>query len=76
MGGAIGKSWRLVNLPFHEEYPGGRQWNMDAAQLHYEPAILGDEEQPSHAHWDKVLSHIGQELNAGLRESPWARRRA
>jgi hypothetical protein len=74
MGGAIGKSWRLVNLPFHEEYPGGRQWNMDAAQLRYEPAILGDEEQPSHAHWDKVLNHIGQELNAGLRESLWAQK--
>ena len=30
MGEAIGKSWTLVNLPFKEEYPGGRQWNMDA----------------------------------------------
>ena len=43
MGEAVGKSWRLVNLPFQEEYPGGRQWNMDAAQLPFEPAILDDE---------------------------------
>ena len=32
IGEAVGKAWRLVNLPFREEYPGGRQWNMDAAQ--------------------------------------------
>jgi hypothetical protein len=74
MGEAIGKSWTLVNLPFKEEYPGGRQWNMDAAQLKYEPAILGDDEEPTHPHWDKVLNHIGQDLNAGLRDSPWAQK--
>ena len=73
MGGAIGKSWRLVNLPFREEYPGGRQWNMDAAQLRYEPAVLGDDELPTHPHWDKILGHIGQDLDAPLRELGWAR---
>ena len=35
MGGAVGKGWRLVSLPFREEYPGGRQWNLDAAQFRY-----------------------------------------
>ncbi len=74
MGGAIGKSWRLVNLPFQEEYPGGRKWNRDAAQLRYRPATLGDDEQPQHPHWDKILNHIGQDLNAALREAPWAQR--
>ena len=74
MGEAIGKSWTLVDLPFKEEYPGGRQWNMDAAQLRYEPAILSDEECPSHSNWDKILNHIGQDLNAGLRDAPWAQK--
>ena len=74
MGEAIGKSWTLVDLPFKEEYPGGPQWNMDAAQLRYEPAILSDEECPSHSNWDKILNHIGQDLNAGLRDAPWAQK--
>ena len=74
MGGAVVRSWRLVNLPFQEEYPGGRQWNMDAAQLRFEPAVLDDDEAPKHPHWDKVLNHIGQDLNAPLRDSPWAQK--
>ena len=74
MGGAVVKAWRLVNLPFQEEYPGGRQWNMDAAQFRFEPAILGDDDYPKHPHWDKVLNHIGQDLNAAIREAPWAQR--
>ena len=56
---AVGKSWTLVDLPFHQEYPGGRQWNMDAAQLTLQPAILGDDECPAHSNWDKILNHIG-----------------
>jgi hypothetical protein len=74
MGEAIGKSWTLVDLPFQQEYPGGRQWNMDAAQLKCQPAVLGDDEYPVHPHWDKILEHIGQDLNAGIREAPWAQR--
>ena len=30
--------------------------------------------QPKHPHWDKVLNHIGQDLNAPLRDSPWAQK--
>ena len=41
MGTAIGKSWRLVSLPFREEYPGGRQWNLDAAQFRHQARRLG-----------------------------------
>ncbi len=74
MGNAVIKSWRLVTLPFQEEYPGGRQWNMDAAQLVYQPAVLDDEESPKHPNWDKVLNHIGNDLNAVLRDSPWAQK--
>ena len=74
MGEAVGKSWMLVNLPFQREYPGGRQWNMEAPQLKYQPAVLGDDDYPVHPHWDKVLNHVGQDLNAGIREAPWAQR--
>ena len=33
MGASLCKGWRLVDLPFREAYPGGRQWNRNAAQF-------------------------------------------
>ncbi|WP_185964672.1 hypothetical protein, partial [Klebsiella pneumoniae] len=62
MGGAVARGWNLVNLPFREEYPGGRQWNLDAAQFKYKPAELSDDEVPHHPHWDMIFDHIGHEL--------------
>jgi hypothetical protein len=64
MGGAVKRSWKLVNLPFHSEYPGGRQWNLDAAQFIFKPAELRDDEAPRHPHWDLIFSHIGADLDA------------
>ena len=72
MGGAVGKSWRLVSLPFREEYPGGRQWNLDAAQFRFQPAGLEPDQTPHHPHWDMVFDHIGIELTPALRSLPWA----
>ena len=72
MGAAIARGWRLVNLPFREEYPGGRQWNLDAAQFKYKPAELADDEIPCHPHWDLIFDHIGHELTPALRDLPWA----
>ena len=72
MGAAVARGWRLVNLPFREEYPGGRQWNLDAAQFKFKPAELADDEVPCHPHWDMIFEHIGHELTPALRELPWA----
>ncbi len=72
MGAAAGRGWRLVNLPFREEYPGGRQWNLNAAQFKFNPAELADDEVPRHPHWDMIFDHIGCELTSALRELPWA----
>jgi hypothetical protein len=72
MGAAIARGWRLVNLPFREEYPGGRQWNLDAAQFRFKPAELPEDEVPRHPHWDIIFDHIGGELTPALRELPWA----
>ena len=72
MGTAIGRGWRLVNLPFREEYPGGRQWNIDAPQFRFQPVDLPDDEAPRHPHWDLILDHIGLELTPALRDLPWA----
>jgi hypothetical protein len=72
MGGAVMRAWTLVNLPFREEYPGGRQWNLDAPQFRYKPAELADDEAPCHPHWDMILNHIGSDLDAPLKRLPWA----
>ena len=74
LGSTIGKAWKLVNVPFQAEYPGDRQWNIDAAQYNYPPADLGYDEVPSHPHWDRVLKHCGQTLDEAVRESEWCKR--
>ena len=74
MGGAVSKGWRLVNLPFREEYPGGRQWNLDAAQFVYQPAALEPDQTPIHPHWDMIFEHIGVELTPALHNLPWAQK--
>lgn len=72
VGQAVDRSWELVNLPFYPEYPGGRQWNFDAAQFRYQPAQLVDDEAPHHPHWDMILSHLGRDLDAPLKDLVWA----
>lgn len=73
--GVVGKfilwPWRLANLPFQGEYPGGRQWNHRAAQLVYEPIPAGQE--PTHPTWDLILKHCGRDLDDPLAKLPWAR---
>jgi hypothetical protein len=72
MGAAVARGWRLVNLPFREEYPGGRQWNLDGAQFKCKPAELADDEVPYHPHWDMIFEHIGRELTPALKDLSWA----
>ena len=71
LGSTIGKAWKLVNVPFQPEYPGDRQWNINAAQYAYPPASLGYDEIPHHPHWDRVLQHCGQNLDGPVREDDW-----
>lgn len=73
LGGAIRKSWKLVNLPFQSEYPGNRSWNLGAAQFRFEPEG-SKEEPPYHPHWDRILQHCGQDLDEALKDSEWAKK--
>lgn len=73
LGGAVLQPWKLVNNPFGPEYPGDRQWNWEAAQLAYQPVILGDDETPHHPHWDLVFDHAFHKLTPILKILPWAR---
>ncbi|KKL70785.1 hypothetical protein LCGC14_2101440, partial [marine sediment metagenome] len=71
MGTAILNQWTLVNMPFHEEHPGGRQWNYGSAQFKYKPA---DTKEPVHPHWDKILSNIGQDLDHTIKQTEWCKK--
>lgn len=72
LGAAAADGWTLVNLPFQEEYPGNRQWNLEAPQYRFKPAELPGGALPHHPHWDKVLNHCGQELTPHLKDLEWA----
>lgn len=73
LGGAIFKSWQIVNEPFHPEYPGGRVWNRNAAQLVYSPVDLAEGEMPYHPHWDKVMNHCGVDLDQYVPPLEWCK---
>jgi hypothetical protein len=73
LGGAVFKAWMLTNDPFMPEYPGGRRWNRNAAQLVYAPVELGENESPVHPTWDRVMEHCGVELNEYIPELPWCK---
>ncbi|MCC6493225.1 MAG: hypothetical protein IT424_09405 [Pirellulales bacterium] len=68
IGDAIWRPWKLVNIPFAEEYPGGRQWNHNAAQLVYQPA----DDAGDHPHWSTILDHCGDSLDPELQKLQWA----
>lgn len=70
LGMAVRRHWKLVSIPFHAEYPGNRQWNLNAAQFRYQPST----EPGPHPHWDMILQHCGQDLTQYLKELEWAKR--
>ncbi|MGN6545771.1 MAG: primase-helicase family protein, partial [Aureliella sp.] len=73
MGAAEMSPWRLVSIPFAPEYPGDRQWNLNAPQLRYKPAAPDDDDHNSpHPHWDLILDHVGSSLNDSLETEAWA----
>ena len=69
IGQAVGRRWKLVNLPFKSEFPGGRVWNKGAAQFAVKPA----DEPGEHPHWDLIYAHLGQSLDDQLKHLDWAR---
>lgn len=73
MGEYTCRPWKLVMLPFQPEYPGNRQWNLDAPQYRFAPAPRGEVEGSEHPHWDIVLNHIGQDLDSALKDLEWAK---
>ena len=72
LGGCINKPWNLVIKPFQDEYPGGRQWNYNAPQFRFEPAVLKDDNVPQHPHWDRIFQHCFCDLDDEIKKLRWA----
>jgi len=64
---AVDNPWKLVCLPFSPEYIGEREWNKNAPQLAIEPSLSPG----PHPHWDMIYDHIGQSLNAAVKQTLW-----
>ena len=71
LGSAIVNNWKLVNVPFAEEYPGNRTWNRTAAQLAIKPNFEADPTTLSYPTWLKVLNHLGNGLDFDVKSHPW-----
>lgn len=61
LGASIGRCWYLVNKPFQEEYPSGREWNKNAAKFKFLPTQETD--NLSYPTWLKILNHCGSNLD-------------
>lgn len=70
MGLCERKAWKLVSLPFQPEYPGDRQWNLNAPQFAFAPATHNEGLHPT---WDMILNHVGKELDPVIAGLDWAR---
>jgi hypothetical protein len=73
LGTSILKNWILANIPFGEEYPGGRIWNRNAAQLRFKPSFDKElsGEKLEYPTWLKLLNHLGAGIDADVKEHPW-----
>jgi hypothetical protein len=73
LGNCVDKPWELVNSPFMDEYPGGRQWNYNAPQFKYDEVKLRPDENAQHPHWDMIFQHCFCDLDAELKNLQWAK---
>lgn len=71
VGQSISSRWIKVALPFQPEYPGGRQWNLDAPQFKVQPVLLEQDEALYHPSWDLIMQHIGANLDEAVQRTPW-----
>lgn len=70
LGSCVMKSWKIVNLPFQNEYPGDRRWNKNAAQLQFIPS--SDLDNLNFPSWNILFNHLGKSLDEALLKNDWA----
>lgn len=60
LGACVLKSWKVVNMPFKEEYPGDRRWNRCGVRFRH---TLSLNENLTFPHWMRILEHLGRNLD-------------
>lgn len=71
LGVCIQRCWTLVQKPFEPEYTGNREWNINAAQLRFSPALDKDSDVLHFPTWERLFRHIGLGLDEAVAESKW-----
>lgn len=69
VGASIARCWTLVNKPFQDEYPLGREWNRNAAQFKFKPTQ--EKDNLKFPTWLKILQHCGQNLDRDVKAHAW-----
>jgi len=69
-GGSVTKPWTIVSRPFQPEYPGDRMWNKGATQFRFPPSLSDTLVHPT---WNKILNHIGCNLDNDIRLNKWCK---
>jgi len=71
IGSTVMKHWVLTNVPFGDEYPGGRYWNRNATQFLIKPNKDKEKDLLEYPTWLKMLHHLGEGLNEEILAHPW-----
>lgn len=72
IGTQVIQAWTLVSKPFQPEYPGNREWNLNAAQIAFTPSAYADPE--NFQTWTRVLEHCGSGLTSAIQQDDWCKR--
>jgi len=70
-GSSILCPWTMVCRPFEDEYPGNRQWNLNAPQFTF--PLNEDYDALQYPTWLKILEHLGSTLDPCVEQSQWCR---
>ena len=61
--------WTLISEPFSPEYPGGRKWNKNAAQLKWPKKE--DATNLKYPTWTILFDHLGRGLDEPIKSNKW-----
>lgn len=70
LGGCVLNPFYIVNVPFAEEFPGDRRWNINSVQFSQKPSVAPRSELKYNT-WLKILRHIGKNIDSDVENNSW-----
>ena len=71
LGSCANDPWKLITIPFEDEYPGNKTWNLYSPELAYE--IKKSSENLYYPTWTKILEHLGKNLTVDVSLNSWCK---